>query len=263
MIPMEMDLVEQLQRSTLRIANDGGHGAGIAWDSNGTVVTNAHVLRGESVRVIDADGRAAPARIVKRDAERDLAVLETSLPLHPIPLANPDTIRPGQIVLAVGNPLGRSGAVTMGMIHRIGPLDFGPRRNWIQADVHLAPGNSGGLLANSEGQVIGINTMIFHGLGLAIPAHEAQSFVRGESERVRLGVEMIPAREGLVIVAIERDSLAERAQVLIGDVLRCTPDELGHLLAEVSRSGAADIPVLRGGQRKTLRVHTAPEARAA
>jgi serine protease Do len=262
-----MSLVEQLRQSTVQVANGSqnsvGSGAGIVWDAGGRIVTNAHVLRSNTVRVIDAHGRAAAARVLRRDAERDLALLETSLALPPVSFANSASIKPGQIVLAVGNPLGKAGAVTMGMIHAVGPLSFGPRRNWIQADVHLAPGNSGGLLANAEGEVIGINTMIFNGLGLAIPSNEAQSFARGETERVRLGVEMIPGREGLIIVGIDPGSLAERAQVMIGDVLRCTAEELRDLLSEVKRSGAADIPVLRGGQKKTLRVHTAQEARAA
>jgi serine protease Do len=258
-----MEIIEKLRQSTLQVGNGRGHGAGIAWGSGGAVVTNAHVLRGNTVRVTDAQGLTAPARVVKLDQERDLALLETSLALQPAALADSAAIRPGQIVLAVGNPLGRTGAVTMGMIHAVGPLDFASRRNWIQADIHLAPGNSGGLLANAEGQVIGINTMIFNGLGLAIPSNEAQSFVSGESGRVRLGVEMIPAAEGLVIVGIERGSLAERAQVLIGDILRCTPNELQELLAQMQREGSADIPILRGGQKKTLRVHLRREARAA
>src|SRR5580693_2059059 len=67
-----MELVEQLRQSTVQIANGGGHGAGIAWDANGTVVTNAHVLRGKALRVIDAEGRTAPARVVRRDEDRDL-----------------------------------------------------------------------------------------------------------------------------------------------------------------------------------------------
>jgi serine protease Do len=225
-----MELVEQLRQSTVRIANGGAHGAGVAWDANGTVVTNAHVLRGKALRVIDAEGRTAPARVVRRDAERDLAVLETSLPLHPVSFADSASVKPGQIVLAVGNPLGKAGAVSLGMIHAVGPLHFGPRHNWIQADVHLAPGNSGGLLANAEGQVIGINTMIFHGVGLAIPSNEAQSFVRGESDRGRLGLELIRVREGLVVVGIERGSLAERAKVRIGDILHGTPNDLRDLL---------------------------------
>jgi serine protease Do len=86
------------------------------------------------------------------------------------------------------------------------------------------------LLANAEGQVIGINTMIFHGLGLAIPSNEAQSFVRGEGERGRLGLELIRVREGLVVVGIERGSLAERAKVRIGDILQGTPNDLRDFL---------------------------------
>jgi serine protease Do len=122
--------------------------------------------------------------------------------------------------------------------------------------VRLAPGYSGGILADAEGRVIGINTMIFHGLGLAIPSNEVRDFVSGVADTVRLGVEMIPVREGLMVVGTERGSLAERSGVRIGDLLRVTPEKLRQLLSDVKVKGSADIPILRGGQMKTLRVHT-------
>jgi len=256
-------MIEQLQKSAVQVINGNGGGSGIVWDSNGTIVTNAHVLRGRSVRVVDADDNIAPARIVRQDRESDLAVLETALRPKAAEIAPAASLTPGQIVIAIGNPHGRTGAVTMGMIHALGPLNFGPRHTWIQSDIHLAPGNSGGMLATADGKVVGINTMIFHGLGLAIPASEANAFVQGETDRVLLGVRMIPVPEGLVVIGIERGSLAERVHVLIGDVLRCTAQELRELLAEVKTNGSADIPVLRGGQKKALRVYLTQEARAA
>jgi serine protease Do len=257
------ELVERLRRSLVQVANGNGGGAGVVWDAKGAVVTNAHVLRGRKIHVVDPDGRKSPARVVRHDYARDLAVLETDLKLEPASIGDSSAARPGQLVFAVGNPMGQTGAVTMGMIHAVGPL--GPRtgRRWIQADVHLAPGNSGGMLATAEGQVIGINTMIFNGLGLAIPSNEAGAFAAGDEDRVRLGVEMIPVAEGLVVVAIERGSLAERAGMVVGDVLRAAPEELLQLLAGAKRAGVIEIPALRGGQPKKLRVHTAQEARAA
>jgi serine protease Do len=258
-----MSLIERLRKSTVQVTDGRGHGAGVAWDADGAIVTNAHVIRGRSLRVIGADGQSAPARIVKHDSERDLALLETELRVPPASIGDSSALRPGEIVFAVGNPRGHAGAVTMGTIHAIGPLQLGARTNWIQADVHLAPGNSGGLLANAAGELIGINTMVMNGLGLAISSNEVRRFINGEVERVRLGVEMIPSREGLVVVGIEHASLAERAHVLIGDVLRCTAGELRDLLAGIQQNGSADIPILRGGKAKTLRVHLGTEARAA
>jgi len=119
------------------------------------------------------------------------------------------------------------------------------------------------MLADAQGRVVGINTMIANGVGLAIPSNEAREFATGQSARVQLGVEMIRVREGLVVIGVERGSAAERAQVLVGDVLRCTTDQLRRLLADVKRAGSADIPVLRGGRIRTLRVHMHVEAKAA
>jgi serine protease Do len=187
--------------------------------------------------------------VLKRDRERDLAVLETGVDdLEPAVIGDSAALRTGEIVVAMGNPLGVTGAVAAGMVHTVGPLDFFPRRNWIQADIRLAPGNSGGILADAEGRVIGINTMIFHGIGLAVPSNEVREFANGEPEIVRLGVEMIRVREGLMVVQIERGSMAERAGILIGDVLRCAPHELRQLLGEAQARGSVTVPLVRGGR---------------
>jgi serine protease Do len=162
----------------------------------------------------------------------------------------------------VGNPLGVAGAAAWGIIHAVGPLDFGARRNWIQADIRLAPGNSGGALATATGEVVGINTMVYGGLGLAAPSNEVAAFVRGESDRAHLGVELIAAAQGLIVVAVEQGSLAHRAGVLLGDVFQCSPDELRRLLASVQQNGSIEIPVARGGRTRMLRVHAERSAGA-
>ena len=172
-------------------------------------------------------------------------------------------MKPGEIVWAVGNPLGRTGAVAMGSIHAVGPMRMGSRRDWIQADVRLAPGNSGGVLANADGEVIGINTMVFGGLGLAIPSNEARSFVGGEFESVRLGVEMIPINEGLLVVGIEGGSLAERSGMLVGDIILYSADELRSSLFRLGTAGSAELPIVRAGKRAALTVVAARGARAA
>jgi serine protease Do len=265
-MPGYEQIADRLRRLSVQVVNGRGGGSGVIWNANGSIVTNAHVVPGADVEVIDASGHRARARVIKRDPDRDLALLETRLARsEAAEIGDSDSVRPGQMVLAVGNPLGLTGAVTAGVIHSIGPLDFGPRRNWIQADIRLAPGNSGGMLADAAGRVIGINTMIFHGMGLAAPSNEVDEFVRGESDGWKLGVEMILVSEGLVIVAIEPGSVAERAEVLVGDVIQCGPEELRRLLGEARRGGSVDIPILRGGRVRTLRVHKAERqgARAA
>jgi serine protease Do len=178
---MAASFIERLRDSTFQISNGAGGGTGVAWPG-GLIVTNAHVLRGERVFVMNSQGEQAPARVVRRDSERDLAVLSADLRAEPVIIGDSSRVRPGEIVWAVGNPLGRTGAVAMGSIHAVGPLRTGSRRDWIQADVRLAPGNSGGILANCDGEVIGINTMVLGGLGLAIPSNEAQAFAVGEDE---------------------------------------------------------------------------------
>jgi serine protease Do len=256
-------LADRLRRSTVQVVSGAGGGSGVVWDARGAVVTNAHVLQGEVSQVVDANGRRLRARVLKRDREGDLAVLETGAgDLAPAVIGDSAALRTGEIVIAIGHPFGVTGAIAAGMIHTVGPLDFAPRRHWIQADIRLAPGNSGGILADAEGRVIGINTMIFHGIGLAVPSNEVREFASGQPDRARLGVEMIGVRQGLMVVAIEPGSMADRAGILIGDVLRCWPDQLRRLLGEAQGRGSVKIPLLRGG-RGLLVIALAWEAQAA
>jgi len=170
------EIAEPLRRSTVQILNRGGGGSGIVWDREGLIVTNSHVVRSDEAYLIDAQSQRFRARVIRRDRERDLALLETNRTLEPASIGDSGLLRTGQIVIAIGNPMGVPGAVVFGMVHATGG-------NWIQADIRLAPGNSGGLLADAEGRVVGVNTMIYRGLGLAIPSNDAAAFVRYREAR--------------------------------------------------------------------------------
>jgi serine protease Do len=146
-------------------------GAGVVWHGDGLILTNAHVARGH-VSVVLSDRRVLSARLVARDVERDLAALvvdATGLPAAEI--GNSSALRVGELVVAVGNPLGLVRALSAGLVHAVGPRA-------IQADLRLAPGNSGGPLADASGRVVGLNAMIVGGLAVAVPSNEARRFVR-------------------------------------------------------------------------------------
>lgn len=223
-------VAEALSRSTVQVQSRRfGGGSGVIWDSKGLIITNAHVISSQA-EVKLSDGRVFDAVCVKRDRYLDLAALRvdaTDLPAATI--GDSEALRVGEIALAVGNPLGFTNALTTGIIHAITP----PPRRWVQADIRLAPGNSGGALADAQGRVIGINTVIVGGLALAVPSNTVKRFLlRGE--RPLLGVTLqpviIPLRAkrvlGLLILAVSPGSLAASAGLLTGDVLIGTNGQL-------------------------------------
>ncbi len=170
-------LAEQLRRVTAEVANGReSKGSGLLWP-RGCVVTNAHVVRRPTVTVRFADGRSLEGVLLARDDEADLALLRIrGTGIATAQIAHPEAARVGSLVVAVGHPLGVHGALSTGIIHAIGPIV--PRgRSWIQADIRLAPGNSGGPLADAAGHVLGLNAMITGSLALAIPMARVRSFV--------------------------------------------------------------------------------------
>jgi serine protease Do len=178
----------------VRPGDSGGAGVVLARRNELVVVTNAHVARGtmgERVHIVSHRQQVYPARIELADARRDLALLTLrprslggATDLSPARLGDAMVLRPGQLLLAVGHPFGLTNAVTAGVVHAVGPVRSGMEPtvrqwglSWVQADIMLAPGNSGGPLCDIEGRVIGINTMIFGGLALAVPAPEIRALL--------------------------------------------------------------------------------------
>lgn len=177
-------VVARLREITVevRTAAQAG-GAGVIWSTDGLVVTSAHVIlsthgvRGDAHAVL-ADRRRLPAALVGWDREIDLALLRVEAhDLAAAMVGEPHRLRPGELVLAVGHPFGLSGAVVMGVVHQAPARARHGGLGWIQADVRLAPGNSGGPLADAQGRVIGINAMIAGGLALAVPSPTVHDFV--------------------------------------------------------------------------------------
>ena len=221
-------VVERVRRSTVEIRTRRAResGSGILWDSAGTVVTNAHVARARALRVTLADGRQLDAEVIAHDPSRDLAVLDVDhddLPAAEI--GDSDALRPGEFLLAVGSPLGESGAAAAGVVRR--PTMHGPHgRRWIEADVRLAPGNSGGPLADARGRVVGVNTMIASGLALAVPSKAVTRFLSG-ARTPRLGVVVQPAvvlsgrqeSAALLVTDVAPESAAARAGLALGDAI--------------------------------------------
>src|ERR1700726_3343714 len=188
------EIAEQLRRSTvLVLPGERRNGSGVIWSADGVIVTNAHVARASQIRVQLCDGREFDAALVSRDTRRDLAELRISAANLPAAVAaDSSQVRPGELAIAIGNPLGFVGALTTGVIHAVGPRRGLGSQSWIQADVRLAPGNSGGPLADARGRVIGVNSMIARGLGLAVPVDSIERFLRGDKEQPELGVTIEP-----------------------------------------------------------------------
>lgn len=168
-------------------AGGGGGGAAIAWTGD-LFVTSAHVVTGSHATIVTQDGRAVPGEVVRRDTERDIAAVRArGAGVPPVVTGDPYALRSGSLVFAVGHPFGVMDAVSVGVFQTVGPLPRGYGLNgkgslpWIQADVRLLPGNSGGPLADVEGRVIGVAAMIVSGVALAVPAPDVERLLSGLS----------------------------------------------------------------------------------
>ncbi len=242
------EIAEKLRRSTVVLhARGRGSGSGVIWSSDGTIVTNAHVVRSAQVSLQLWDGREFDATVATRDPRRDLAVLRidaTNLPFAVV--ADSSQVRPGELAIAIGNPLGFVGALTTGLFHAVGPLHGLGSRSWVQADVRLAPGNSGGPLADARGRVIGINTMVAGRLALAIPSDVVRNFLSAGPSDAWLGVTVRPVRVprsnaahgsshtfGLMVLEVEPRSPASSASLLPGDILLGTGQKAFTLLEDL------------------------------
>ena len=226
-------VADALLERVVLVRGGWGSGSGVIWSSDGLIITNSHVVQGDDAQVVLRSGERIAAKLVARDAEHDLAALEVDR--RGLPAATPgdsSRVRVGQLVLAVGNPMGLRNVVTAGIVLGTGQIgaEAGMRlRNLIRADVALAPGNSGGPLADADGRVLGINAMISSvGMALAIPTATVEQFLLfNRKNRPYIGVAGVPvemrvagaARRGLLLTTIEAGSPAEQAGLLQADVL--------------------------------------------
>ena len=230
-------------------------------------VTNAHVARSVDLTIEFWDGRAAKANLVKRDLRRDLAILRCDAGSEPVRRGNTRQLRVGEFVIAAGNPLGFIGALSTGVIHGVWPLPGFGSLDFVQTTARLAPGNSGGPLADASGFVIGINTAVSSaGLGLAVPAGAVNRLLTAGTP-VELGVTVRPVRIpatdrgiGLLVLGVAAGSPAEYASLRIGDLLvgvdgRCfaSVDDLQTALDRWDTTPLS-IQFLRGGDNRQREV---------
>ena len=180
-------------------------GSGVIVDAMGTIVTNQHVIAGaDSIRVSLADGRIADAKVVGQDPDTDIAILALEIGDLPImPMGRSDTLRVGDIVLAIGNPYGLSQTVTQGIVSATGrgQLGLATFENFIQTDAAINLGNSGGALIDAHGDLVGINTAVLNrayggpeGIGFAIPVN----LVRGVMEQILMNGHVVRGWLGFV-----------------------------------------------------------------
>jgi serine protease Do len=285
-------MIERAQRSVVQVRSGGrGIGAGVIWAPDGLVMTNHHVVAGGRRKIAVAlhDGRTFDAKVLKSGGDLDLALLKlegSALDLPSAPVGDSDALRVGELVYAIGHPWGSVGAVSAGIVGGVGELrgpDRGSRgrgssARYVRSDVTLAPGNSGGPLLDARGKVVAINAMVFGRMALSIPSNAAGAWAAAE-RRPKLGVGVLPAdlpaslheeagTSGLVIAAVEAGGAADRAGLLIGDVLLSMAgkplDGTDTLLDALARAGdAVSLRVMRGGRITTMEVPLAESGRAA
>ena len=230
-----------------------GQGSGFITRSDGLIFTNAHVVEGaEQVSITLPDGRSYSGKVLGGDPLTDVAVVKVVAEKLPVaPLGNSDTIKPGQWAIAIGNPLGLNNTVTAGIIssvERTNALGAGQRVPYIQTDAAVNPGNSGGPLINSSGQVIGINTAIKvspgGGLSFAVPINLAkrtaqQILSKGRASHPYIGVRLQSLTPGLareINATRGKCRLPEVKAVLVVEVMPNSPaDKAGMQQCDLIR----------------------------
>ncbi len=270
------DLSVNLNRSIVSV-RDGrrGSGTGVVW-SHDTVITNHHVVHDDDTELIFADGREAIGHVIGRDPHNDIVALRVESAPEPATIGDSTTLRIGQIVLAIGHPMGIEHAVTVGIISGL-PTPSDPRA-MIRSDLHLNPGNSGGPLLSVDGTVVGINAMVAGpGTALSVPEYTIRAFLsRLAGEAPVLGLELtavqIPqawsefaiadGQTALLVTGVAPGSMADAADVYPGDIIVGVGDlavqhplRLREELSFNGRNGAMRLRLIRGGQPLQIDIH--------
>lgn len=254
-------------------------GSGFVIDPSGIVITNNHVIAdADEITVNFADGKQLDATIVGVDTKTDIAVLkvEPEAPLPAVPFGDSEQVRIGDWVMAIGNPFGLGGSVTVGIVSARGRnINAGPYDNFIQTDAAINRGNSGGPLFDMYGRVVGINTAIISptggsiGIGFAIPAVLAQNVVSqlrefGETRRGWLGLRLqevtdeiaeslgLPSAAGALVMGVVPQGPSDIGKIEIGDVIRqfdgkpvATSRDLPRMVAETQVGKVVKLDILR------------------
>jgi Do/DeqQ family serine protease len=271
----------------MRPHREGGLGSGVVVAPDGYILTNHHVVQGaEKISVDLGDGRSLEARVVGSDEPSDLAVLKVpATGLHTVPLGNSDEARVGDVVLALGNPLGIGQTVTLGIVSAKGRATGGGDgafEDFIQTDAPINQGNSGGALVDTRGELIGINTQILSpsgyniGIGFAIPVNMARAVMtqlieHGAVTRGKLGVTVqgitgelaaslgLESARGAIVSGVEEGSPAARAGLQVGDVILAldgkpldSSNSLRNQVAPLGPGARVELSVLRDGRERTV-----------
>jgi serine protease Do len=276
-------------RRQFRAPKQRALGSGVIVSRDGYIMTNYHVVQNaDEIKVETIDNRSFTAKVIGTDEPSDLALLKVSATdLHPIALGNSDAVKVGDVVLAVGNPLGIGQTVTMGIISAKGrstAVGDGSYEDFLQTDAPINHGNSGGALVNTKGELVGINSQILSnsdgniGIGFAIPtnmAHHVMDQLRtsGKVTRAQLGVTVQQVTEdmaqslglkhagGAIVSSVSEGSAAARGGIKQGDVIEAFNGQpvqdfnsLRNHVADTPPGSDATVTIVRDGSEKTLTV---------
>jgi serine protease Do len=274
---------------TQRAPRQRALGSGVIVSSDGYILTNNHVVDGaDEIKVELTDDRTFSAKLVGTDKPSDLALLKISTSdVHPIAIGNSANVKVGDVVLAVGNPLGIGQTVTMGIISAKGrstSVGDGGYEDFLQTDAPINHGNSGGALVNTKGELVGINSQILSsndgniGIGFAIPANMAKNVMeqlrtKGKVTRAQLGVTVqgvtpdmadslgLKQAAGAIISNVTEGSAAEKAGLKRGDIITSfnglpvhDTNTLRNRVADAGPGSSADVVILRDGNEKRMTV---------
>ena len=285
---------------TQRAPKQRALGSGVIVTTDGYILTNNHVVEGaEEIKVELSDDRTVSAKLIGTDKPSDLALLKIGAgDLHPIAIGNSENVKVGDIVLAVGNPLGIGQTVTMGIISAKGrstAVGDGGYEDFLQTDAPINHGNSGGALVNMRGELVGINSQILSsndgniGIGFAIPANMAKNVMEqlrttGKVTRARLGVTVqgvtpemaenlgLKQASGAIVSNVGEGSAAEKAGIKRGDIIQSfnglpvhDTNTLRNRVAEAGPGSSASVVILRDGseQKLTVKLDEAAASKAA